>query len=124
MEGETGLSRWVICQNAGEMNQPVWLHSGAQYDMRYFQRISGLVVEYIVAIDVTRVRFPADAFRTNWFHTLRKRTGHLPTAESVDVASIPVGPDFPYIMENRSYASMVAVHSRTNVECSLLESHR
>ena len=24
--------------------------------------ISGLVVEYIVAIDVTRVRFPADAF--------------------------------------------------------------
>ena len=26
--------------------------------------ISGLVVEYIVAIDVTRVRFPADAFYT------------------------------------------------------------
>ena len=25
-------------------------------------RISGLVVEYIVAIDVARVRFPADAF--------------------------------------------------------------
>ena len=25
--------------------------------------ISGLVVEYIVAIDVTRVRFPADAIR-------------------------------------------------------------
>ena len=25
------------------------------------QRISGLVAEYIVAIDVTRVRFPADA---------------------------------------------------------------
>ena len=25
--------------------------------------ISGLVVEYIVAIDVTRVRFPADALR-------------------------------------------------------------
>ena len=25
-------------------------------------RISGLVVEYIVAIDVTRVRFPADAY--------------------------------------------------------------
>ena len=25
--------------------------------------ISGLVVEYIVAIDVTRVRFPADAWR-------------------------------------------------------------
>ena len=28
--------------------------------------ISGLVVEYIVAIDVTRVRFPADAFSI-WF---------------------------------------------------------
>ena len=27
-----------------------------------FVSISGLVVEYIVAIDVTRVRFPADAF--------------------------------------------------------------
>ena len=29
-------------------------------------RISGLVVEYIVAIDVTRVRFPADAFCFHW----------------------------------------------------------
>jgi hypothetical protein len=29
-------------------------------------RISGLVVEYIVAIDVTRVRFPADAFVDWW----------------------------------------------------------
>ena len=28
---------------------------------QYINRISGLVVEYIVAIDVTRVRFPADA---------------------------------------------------------------
>ena len=28
----------------------------------YSSSISGLVVEYIVAIDVTRVRFPADAF--------------------------------------------------------------
>ena len=28
---------------------------------RSSNRISGLVVEYIVAIDVTRVRFPADA---------------------------------------------------------------
>ena len=27
-------------------------------------RISGLVVEYIVAIDVTRIRFPADAYST------------------------------------------------------------
>ena len=28
----------------------------------FYQSISGLVVEYIVAIDVTRVRFLADAF--------------------------------------------------------------
>jgi hypothetical protein len=35
--------------------------------------ISGLVVEYIVAIDVTRVRFPADAFCAS----LRKPTQHL-----------------------------------------------
>ena len=31
-------------------------------DVSYDCCISGLVVEYIVAIDVTRVRFPADAF--------------------------------------------------------------
>ena len=31
-------------------------------DMPCLQSISGLVVEYIVAIDVTRVRFPADAY--------------------------------------------------------------
>ena len=28
---------------------------------RFSRGVSGLVVEYIVAIDVTRVRFPADA---------------------------------------------------------------
>ena len=31
-------------------------------DWKRIQSISGLVAEYIVAIDVTRVRFPADAF--------------------------------------------------------------
>ena len=31
-------------------------------------RISGLVVEYIVAIDVTRVRFPADALLSHVAH--------------------------------------------------------
>jgi hypothetical protein len=30
--------------------------------LKTFNSISGLVVEYIIAIDVTRVRFPADAF--------------------------------------------------------------
>ena len=33
-------------------------------DAKMRGRISGLVVEYIVAIDVTRVRFPADAFNS------------------------------------------------------------
>ena len=45
------------------------LQAGAALENAAFGRdagggrsISGLVVEYIVAIDVTRVRFPADAF--------------------------------------------------------------
>ena len=38
--------------------------------------ISGLVVEYIVAIDVTRVRFPADAFHHVFAHA-RARAMHL-----------------------------------------------
>ena len=33
----------------------------ASQSRQSFSSISGLVVEYIVAIDVTRVRFPADA---------------------------------------------------------------
>ena len=37
-----------------------------------YVRISGLVVEYIVAIDVTRVRFPADAFSCVTRATLRR----------------------------------------------------
>ena len=32
--------------------------------------ISGLVVEYIVAIDVTRVRFPADALQVSSFDSI------------------------------------------------------
>ena len=44
-------SEWVV--EIGEI--------GAQMMYAYFSSISGLVVEYIVAIDVTRVRFPADA---------------------------------------------------------------
>ena len=45
--------------------------------------ISGLVVEYIVALDVTRVRFPADAFGGHCFSTL------LPSLERV---RLDVGP--------------------------------
>ena len=43
--------------------------------------ISGLVVEYIVAIDVTRVRFPADAicaYRSSRPHRGRRETSPLP----------------------------------------------
>ena len=43
------------------------------------QSISGLVVEYIVAIDVTRVRFPADAsFSLNWGIGGLKLAGGVP----------------------------------------------
>ena len=45
--------------------------------------ISGLVVEYIVAIDVTRVRFPADASYWRLY-----RTGCLPTMSKM-VRNIP-----------------------------------
>ena len=37
--------------------------------MPHAQSISGLVVEYIVAIDVTRVRFPADAYLVYMYTT-------------------------------------------------------
>ena len=38
------------------------LRAGDQGITMFFTSISGLVVEYIVAIDVTWARFPADAF--------------------------------------------------------------
>ena len=37
-------------------------------DRKRNQSISGLVAEYIVAIDVTRVRFPADAFHLSFYN--------------------------------------------------------
>ena len=39
--------------------------------------ISGLVVEYIVAIDVTRVRFPADALFSRTWGCARFLTGAM-----------------------------------------------
>ena len=36
--------------------------AAAVHPLACISSISGLVAEYIVAIDVTRVRFPADAF--------------------------------------------------------------
>ena len=50
--------------------------------MNHSIRISGLVVEYIVAIDVTWVRFPADAYLQpirhyiTWGGTLRRSHPH------------------------------------------------
>ena len=50
------LSAWRV------VRQPVSLAvASGKRAMRTSTSISGLVVEYIVAIDVTRVRFPADA---------------------------------------------------------------
>ena len=45
--------------------------------------ISGLVVEYIVAIDVTRVRFPADAFIA-----ARRVLGILPRARALRLSNM------------------------------------
>ena len=45
--------------------------------------ISGLVVEYIVAIDVTRVRFPADAFPLLLCEDLAIRTLLVRSAEYI-----------------------------------------
>ena len=42
------------------------------------QSISGLVAEYIVAIDVTRVRFPADASLVRKVATLSNRRRKIP----------------------------------------------
>ena len=42
-------------------SRPLFLR-GSVIAIVFVNSISGLVVEYIVAIDVTRVRFPADAF--------------------------------------------------------------
>ena len=51
-------------------DRAVLLHKfsfGTNFIKRFLscKSISGLVAEYIVAIDVTRVRFPADAMPTN-----------------------------------------------------------
>ena len=51
-------------------------------DMLHAQSISGLVVEYIVAIDVTRVRFPADAYMP--------LLSILPLHDAQDEASTPL----------------------------------
>jgi hypothetical protein len=49
--------------------------------------ISGLVVEYIVAIDVTRVRFPADAFDGN-ASTIQSRWRHFTVHRVLIVRSL------------------------------------
>ena len=51
-------------QRAQRRNNKAWARfpkHAEDNQIRRFHSISGLVVEYIVAIDVTRVRFPADA---------------------------------------------------------------
>ena len=56
--GKSGRISWATWSAAGE-------EQGISLDLTLIghssSSISGLVVEYIVAIDVTRVRFPADA---------------------------------------------------------------
>ena len=45
-----------------QQKKAVFLTGSQRLDRTTEQGISGLVVEYIVAIDVTRARFPADAY--------------------------------------------------------------
>ena len=52
-------------QDRDYANSNAWLKDRASF----VTSISGLVAEYIVAIDVTRVRFPADAFVVQTPHT-------------------------------------------------------
>ena len=49
-------------RHASGANFPPCLVATDRWQNAVCHRISGLVVEYIVAIDVTRVRFPADAY--------------------------------------------------------------
>ena len=53
-----GLSLFYRMLGGGRHTHEPRLHAGRGLVL---SSISGLVVEYIVAIDVTRVRFPADA---------------------------------------------------------------
>ena len=50
---------------------------------RVTRSISGLVAEYIVAIDVAQVRFPADAFRLLPFESLQLAMFLLPQASAI-----------------------------------------
>jgi hypothetical protein len=63
-------------------------------ELRCRNSISGLVVEYIVAIDVTRVRFPADAFHASMSKNLNKSQRNLSLAsqgEGTGCSLFPLG---------------------------------
>ena len=53
-----------ICANPRWSIGPVFVLVGSDTPLQ--RGISGLVAEYIVAIDVTRARFPADASYPSW----------------------------------------------------------
>ena len=61
--GHIGACIWV--QNSVIWEGPKWGQWLCQklcvHNQKWTSSISGLVVEYIIAIDVTRARFPADA---------------------------------------------------------------
>ena len=71
----TTHSQTTRCPSTHSLPTPAWLHTHTTTTTTYKDfappvssvpiSISGLVVEYIVAIDVTRARFPADA-GTSW----------------------------------------------------------
>lgn len=60
--GRQGLYSSVVERQSCKLKVLGSIPSGGFLGKSSMASISGLVVEYIVAIDVTRVRFPADAF--------------------------------------------------------------
>ena len=81
MAHRTVCSLHTACERATTHNQlrPAWQSPA---DMVHFSAaircIGGLVVEYIVAIDVTRLRFPADASKVSGIPLWMAKTGACP----------------------------------------------
>ena len=80
-------------------------------------RISGLVVEYIVAIDVTRVRFPADAFHsdTDLVQVLPLKTRHLKPLTRIQPTLMAVLATCMCPMEGNSPRSSAGVAPTTSL---------
>ena len=63
--------------------------------------ISGLVVEYVVAIDVTRVRFPADAYYF-FLMRLRELQNSAFSRKKLKVENLGIDPSASRMLSERS----------------------